>query len=63
MPESERERRGAEIAGKWAKASQRLDERARRIWLGAEAEQLGPERQPALGRAARKGWAGLAQTA
>ncbi len=41
MPESERERREAEIAGKWAKASPRLDERSRRIWLGAEAEELG----------------------
>ena len=41
MPESERERREAEIAGKWAKASPRLDERARRIWLGAEADELG----------------------
>jgi len=41
MPEPERERREAEIAGKWAKASPRLDERARRIWLGAEAEELG----------------------
>jgi hypothetical protein len=41
MPESEREQREAEIAGKWAKASPRLDERARRVWLGAEAEELG----------------------
>jgi hypothetical protein len=41
MPESERERREAEIAGKWAKASPYLDERSRRIWLGAEAGELG----------------------
>ncbi|MGH7734464.1 MAG: hypothetical protein ACREOE_12380, partial [Gemmatimonadales bacterium] len=41
MPESEREQREAEIAGKWADASPRLDERARRIWLGTEARQLG----------------------
>ncbi len=41
MPESEREQREAEIAGKWADASPRLGERARRIWLGAGARQLG----------------------
>jgi hypothetical protein len=41
MPEADRERREAEIAGKWTKASPRLDERSRRIWLGAEAEELG----------------------
>ncbi|MGH3226884.1 MAG: ISAzo13 family transposase, partial [Streptosporangiaceae bacterium] len=41
MPGPEREQREAEIAGKWADASPRLDERARRIWLGAEAGHLG----------------------
>jgi hypothetical protein len=41
MPEPEREQRGAEIAGKWVDASPHLDERARRIWLGTEARQLG----------------------
>ena len=41
MPEPERERREAEIAGRWADASPHLDERARRVWLGAEARQLG----------------------
>jgi hypothetical protein len=41
MPGPERERRGAEIAGKWADASPHLDERARRIWLGTEARRLG----------------------
>ena len=41
MPESEREQREAEIAGKRADASPHLGERARRIWLGAEARQLG----------------------
>ena len=41
MPGLEREQREAEIAGKWADASPHLDERARRIWLGTEARQLG----------------------
>ncbi len=41
MPDLEREQREAEIAGKWAGASPHLDERARRIWLGTEARQLG----------------------
>ena len=41
MPEPEREQREAEIAGKWADASPHLDERARRVWLGTEARQLG----------------------
>jgi Rhodopirellula transposase DDE domain len=41
MPGPEREQREAEIAGKWADASPHLDERARRIWLGTEARQLG----------------------
>jgi len=41
MPDVEREQREAEIAGKWADASPHLDERARRIWLGTEARQLG----------------------
>jgi len=41
MPEPEREQREVEIAGKWADASPHLDERARRIWLGTEARQLG----------------------
>ena len=41
MPGLEREQREAEIAGKWAAASPHLDERARRIWLGTEARQLG----------------------
>ena len=41
MPGPEREQREAEIAGKWADASPHLGERARRIWLGTEAGQLG----------------------
>ncbi len=41
MPEPEQEQREAEIAGKWADASPHLNERARRIWLGTEAKQLG----------------------
>jgi hypothetical protein len=41
MPGPEREQREAEIAGKRADASPHLDERARRIWLGTEAGQLG----------------------
>jgi hypothetical protein len=41
MPASERERREADIAGKWADLVPRLDERSRRLWLGAEARQLG----------------------
>jgi Rhodopirellula transposase DDE domain len=41
MPEPEREQREAEIAGKWAAASPYLSERARRVWLGAEARELG----------------------
>src|SRR5487761_1497050 len=41
MPDPEREQREAEIAGKWADASPHLSERARRIWLGTEAGQLG----------------------
>jgi len=41
MPDLEREQREAEIAGKWADASPHLSERARRIWLGTEARQLG----------------------
>jgi hypothetical protein len=41
MSAPEREQREAEIAGRWADASPHLDERARRIWLGAEARQLG----------------------
>jgi Rhodopirellula transposase DDE domain len=41
MPESEREQREAEIAGKWAAACPHLSERARRVWLGAEARELG----------------------
>ena len=41
MPDSEREQREAEIAGKWARVSPRMDEQARRVWLGAEAGQLG----------------------
>ncbi|MGH3167012.1 MAG: ISAzo13 family transposase, partial [Trebonia sp.] len=41
MPASEREQREAEIAGKWAAASPHLSERARRVWLGAEARELG----------------------
>ncbi|MGH3166814.1 MAG: hypothetical protein ACRDN0_13120, partial [Trebonia sp.] len=40
MPASERERRESDIAGKWADLSPRLDERSRRLWLGAEARQL-----------------------
>jgi hypothetical protein len=41
MAGRERERREAEIAGKWADVSPHLDERARRAWLGAEAKNLG----------------------
>jgi hypothetical protein len=41
MSAPERERREADIAGKWAGLSPRLDERSRRLWLGAEARQLG----------------------
>ena len=41
MAEPEREQREAEIAGRWADASPHLDERSRRVWLGAEARQLG----------------------
>jgi hypothetical protein len=41
MPEPEREQREAEIAGKWAAASPHLSERARRVWLGVEARELG----------------------
>jgi hypothetical protein len=41
MPAPERERREADIAGKWADLSPRLDERSRRLWLGAEARHLG----------------------
>ena len=41
MPGAERDQRRTEIAGKWADASPHLDERTRRIWLGAEARRLG----------------------
>ena len=40
MPESERTARGRD-RGQVGEASPRLDERARRIWLGAEADELG----------------------
>ncbi|MGH3197141.1 MAG: hypothetical protein ACRDNT_14670 [Streptosporangiaceae bacterium] len=41
MPDSGRDRLQADIAGKWADLSPRLDERSRRLWLGAEARHLG----------------------
>ncbi|HUY46290.1 MAG TPA: ISAzo13 family transposase [Streptosporangiaceae bacterium] len=41
LPDSERDRLEADIAGKWADLSPRLDERSRRLWLGTEAKHLG----------------------
>jgi hypothetical protein len=41
MPDSGRDRLEADIAAKWEDLSPRLDERSRRLWLGAEARQLG----------------------
>ena len=41
MPAPERERLEADIAAKWADLEPRLDERSRRLWLGAEARHLG----------------------
>jgi hypothetical protein len=41
MPAPERERLEADIAARWADLSPRLDERSRRLWLGAEARHLG----------------------
>jgi Rhodopirellula transposase DDE domain len=41
VPADQRDRLEASLAGKWAALKMHLDERSRRLWLGAEARDLG----------------------